>query len=271
MKTLKAITASIGISISIFCAGCGIVAIPEGTPNISQVLPRTITAGSKSVTMKITGSNFANQAVVLWNGNSLKTSVVDANTLAATVASNNLATPAVAHLQVQNMETGKQSQMVTVTVASANTDSPAVSTPPALGISTGTALPSGRAGSNYSTSLAATGGTAGYTWSVAAGQLPAGVSLGVASGVLSGTPTNTGIFAFSVKVTDSSSPVETASASFVMAVTAPPTYHTDGYGNMQPASSTSAVAGAGASASGITLDYNGVTRPTQPSIGAFEP
>ena len=49
------------------------------------------------------------------------------------------------------------------------------------------------------------------------------------------------------------------------------TYHAYGYGNMQPASSTSAVAGAGASASGITLDYNGVTRPTQPSIGAFEP
>ena len=206
-----------------FCVGCGVVAIPEGTPNINQVLPQTITAGSKSVTMKITGSNFANQAVVLWNGSSLKTSVVDANTLAATVASNNLATPAVAHLQVQNTETGKESQMVTVTVASASTDSPTVSVPPALTISTGTALPSGRVGSNYSTSLAATGGTAGYAWSVAGGQLPAGISLGAASGVFSGTPTSTGIFAFSVKVTDSSSPVETVSASFVMDVTAPPT------------------------------------------------
>ena len=49
------------------------------------------------------------------------------------------------------------------------------------------------------------------------------------------------------------------------------TYYPYGYGNMQPASSTSAVAGAGVAVPGITVDYNDGTRPTPPSVGAFEP
>lgn len=49
------------------------------------------------------------------------------------------------------------------------------------------------------------------------------------------------------------------------------TLHAYGYGNMAPASSASAVVGRGVALPGITLDYNGVTRPNPPSIGALEP
>ena len=48
------------------------------------------------------------------------------------------------------------------------------------------------------------------------------------------------------------------------------TWHLYGYGNMTPASESSAVVGAGIAISGITTDYNGVTRPSPPSMGALE-
>jgi hypothetical protein len=47
------------------------------------------------------------------------------------------------------------------------------------------------------------------------------------------------------------------------------TWHLYGYGNMAPVSS-SRVLGAGVAISGITTDYNGVTRPNPPAIGALE-
>ena len=43
-----------------------------------------------------------------------------------------------------------------------------------------------------------------FTWSVSAGTLPAGVTLGASTGLLSGTPTTSGGYSFTVKVTDHS-------------------------------------------------------------------
>lgn len=49
------------------------------------------------------------------------------------------------------------------------------------------------------------------------------------------------------------------------------TFHQYGYGNMAPASASSAVESAGVAVSGITVDFNGLTRPNPPSIGALNP
>ena len=62
---------------------------------------------------------FTGQAVILWNGSTLATSMVDSNTLVGTVESSSLAVPAVVQLKVQNLQTGKESRPVPVTVASA--------------------------------------------------------------------------------------------------------------------------------------------------------
>ncbi|HYM29035.1 MAG TPA: putative Ig domain-containing protein [Steroidobacteraceae bacterium] len=59
---------------------------------------------------------------------------------------------------------------------------------PALTVTT-TSLPNGQVGAPYSTTLAATGGTAPYTWALTAGALPAGMTFNNASGALGGTPT----------------------------------------------------------------------------------
>jgi len=66
-----------------------------------------------------------------------------------------------------------------------------------------TALPSGQVGAIYYGTLTATGGTPPYTWSIAMGALPSGLSLDATSGSISGLPYTQGTFSFVVKVTDS--------------------------------------------------------------------
>src|SRR5206468_3328437 len=64
-------------------------------------------------------------------------------------------------------------------------------------------LATAQVGMSYSDTIAATGGTAPYTYAVSSGTLPAGLTL-AADGTLSGTPTEGGSFSFTVQATDSS-------------------------------------------------------------------
>jgi hypothetical protein len=90
--------------------------------------------------------------------------------------------------------------------------------PATLTVST-SSLPSGTVGSAYSTTLAATGGTTPYAWSITSGALPTGLSLAAATGVISGTPTvavtNSSI-TFSVH--DSGSPVQTKPVTLTLTI-----------------------------------------------------
>ena len=95
-------------------------------------------------------------------------------------------------------------------------------------ISTASSLPGGVVGASYSQTLAVSGGRPSYTWSVAAGSsLPAGLTLSPA-GVLSGTPSTGGSFRFTVRVTDSSSPVQVASKELAIAIDTPVSITTGG-------------------------------------------
>ncbi len=69
----------------------------------------------------------------------------------------------------------------------------------ALTIATGS-LPAGTVGIPYSATLMATGGSPPYTWSLAIGALPAGLTLAANTGVISGTPTAVGTSAFTIGV-----------------------------------------------------------------------
>jgi len=86
-----------------------------------------------------------------------------------------------------------------------------------LAIST-TTLPAGQTGALYSQTLAATGGTTPYSWSVISGSLPAGLSLTAATGAISGTPSASGTVSFTVRVSDSQSTPATATAALSISV-----------------------------------------------------
>ena len=102
-------------------------------------------------------------------------------------------------------DTGKGSGTATFSVAIASS----------LAI-TSASLPAGQVGLAYTATLAATGGTAPYSWAITAGSLPAGISLTGTSGALGGTPTTAGSFPLTVRVTDSTG--ATASANLTLSV-----------------------------------------------------
>jgi hypothetical protein len=89
---------------------------------------------------------------------------------------------------------------------------------PSLSIST-TSLSSGQVQVAYSASLAATGGTAPYSWSAVSGSLPVGLSM-ASNGVVSGTPTTSGTSSFTVQATDSGSPAQTATKALSITIAA---------------------------------------------------
>jgi hypothetical protein len=70
---------------------------------------------------------------------------------------------------------------------------PTVSCPPNKG---------GKVGTYFTTTIPVTGGVAPFTFSIATGSLPPGLTLNSKTGVISGTPTTDGTFNFTIKVVD---------------------------------------------------------------------
>jgi hypothetical protein len=97
-----------------------------------------------------------------------------------------------------------------------------INLPPAPQITT-TTLPADVEGTAYSQTLALTGGLAPFTYSISAGALPAGLSINGSTGAITGTPTGpNGTASFTVKVADSSNPVQSATQPLSIAVNLPP-------------------------------------------------
>ena len=122
----------------------------------------------------------------------------------------------------------------TVTATVSDSETPAVSASAtltltivagSLSIATASPLPNATLNSAYSTSVTAGGGCAPYSWSLAAGStLPAGLNFasGSPAATISGTPTVTGTYKFTLQVTDSESPALTVSATFLLTITESP-------------------------------------------------
>jgi hypothetical protein len=89
-----------------------------------------------------------------------------------------------------------------------------------LSITTAAALPAAVAGSPYTRSLSAVGGVAPYLWTITAGSLPPGMALDAAGATISGTPSASGAFAFTLQVTDAGG--SSATQDFTLSVTLPP-------------------------------------------------
>jgi len=81
---------------------------------------------------------------------------------------------------------------------------------------TTTTAPFGIVGSNYSATLATSGGTAPLTWSLFGGTLPAGLVLNGAAGTVTGTPTAAGNSTATFTVRDSTGQTATGSVLFAV-------------------------------------------------------
>jgi len=98
---------------------------------------------------------------------------------------------------------GVQSATITAMSAADNTKTASVrisiDLPPSI---TTTSLPGGSAGTLYSQTLGASGGTPPFVWSIGYGALPIGLSLSASTGTITGTPTEGGTWYFWAKLTD---------------------------------------------------------------------
>lgn len=86
-------------------------------------------------------------------------------------------------------------------------------------------LPGGTISQAYSAGLMVAGGTGPYSFQLATGSLPTGLTLAPGTGVISGTPTAIGSFSFGVTVTDSSGLNHTQSYTVQILNAFPPCQH----------------------------------------------
>jgi len=104
---------------------------------------------------------------------------------------------------------------------SSQDNSPAPVPPAPLSIST-SSLPAGKVNTNYSVTLAATGGTSPFQWKLASGTLPPGLAL-TASGAITGTPSApANSTPIGLQVTDSGSPAQSSARTLSLTIAPSP-------------------------------------------------
>ena len=96
-----------------------------------------------------------------------------------------------------------------------------VSATTALSIVT-SAMSKGQQGAAYAEAISAKGGTSPYKWSLTSGTLPAAVALNATTGVLTGTPSQSGAFTFTVNVFDTSTSPRKAQKALTLQLAPPP-------------------------------------------------
>ena len=199
------------------------------TANLSitiSVAPLTVTTTSSSFVVGVVNSVYPSTTLQATGGIAPYTWAVTTGNLPAGLTLNG-ATGA-----ISGTPTASGTANFTVTVTDSETPTAKTATAnlsivvnPALSVTTAT-LPAGVIGTTYpGATLAAAGGITPYTWSIATGSLPAGLSLNASTGAISGTPsgTFTGTVSFTVTVTDNESPTkQTASANLSIVISAPP-------------------------------------------------
>jgi hypothetical protein len=145
-------------------------------PKVTMISPSSASAGSRALTLTVTGSGFVTDSEVKWRGSSRTTAYLSSTQLTAQITPNDLSSAGTAPVAVFNPTPGGgTSGTLTFTI---NVVSP-------LSFLT-TLLPDAAHDKAYSYTLQASGGIQPYTWSITNGSLPSGLNLS-SGGALSGT------------------------------------------------------------------------------------
>jgi Domain of unknown function (DUF4082)/Bacterial Ig-like domain (group 2)/Putative Ig domain/Bacterial Ig domain len=157
--------------------------VPPSAIVVTPANPTISTGTTQSFTATSTYSNGVTQNVtsqVAWT--SLSPSVATINSTGLATAVNAGSTTISATLGTVTGSTTLTVQMTPLTILT-------------------TSLPDGYLNVASTTMMKASGGATPYTWSIASGAMPTGLSLTSNTGVISGTPNATGTFSFTVRVT----------------------------------------------------------------------
>src|SRR5208282_275924 len=164
------------------------------------------TSGPAGTAVTITGANFTGATAVAFGGAAAQFSVTSDSAIAA----------------VAPAGTGTVDVTVTAPLGtSATSAADQFSYIPTLMLAS-TASATTQVGQSYAQTNAASGGTTPDTYTVSAGELPAGTTLSTSTGTVSGTPTTAGAFSYAITATDSGSPAQTATQT-VSGIIAPAT------------------------------------------------
>ena len=217
--------------------GCALISDggQKGTPTITSVSPSSAPAGSQGLSITISGSSLTSGLVLLVNGVPHTTTLVNRNQMRAALTATDLSNPGMLQLTLQPTTStgsggnggGNPHNLSTLstqtTSATTNTSTDIVNftvTVPSPLAMTPVTLAGATQSSSYNAPVPVTGGVAPYTWTISSGSLPSGLSIGSSTGTISGVPTASGSYSFSVQVKDSSAGPSTASESLSIQVTA---------------------------------------------------
>jgi hypothetical protein len=86
--------------------GCGYSShngmMASSAPMLTQLMPKSMAAGGNAFTLNVNGNNFANGAVVYWNGSPRSTKFVSATQLSAAISASDVAMAATVSVFVKN-------------------------------------------------------------------------------------------------------------------------------------------------------------------------
>ncbi len=94
--------------LTLVCLGCGYSAPkapapqPGVMPAVAQLVPNTANSGDPQFVLTVNGSNFANDAVINWNGAAQTTTRMTGGQLTTTIPASAIATPGSVPVSVTN-------------------------------------------------------------------------------------------------------------------------------------------------------------------------
>src|SRR5581483_8344197 len=190
-------------------------------PSVAGLSPSSILAGAPGFNLTVKGAGFLScdcpggPLTVKWNNQPLVVTGSVPTQVTAAVPAALIASAGTASITVANPGSTLFSDPLSFPIVGPL----AVTCVPAAGPA--------QTGVVYASACAASGGTPPYNWSIGAGALPPGLSLGAATGssvTISGAPTATGAYSYTVRAADSASPsINVATQSFSgTIVSAPP-------------------------------------------------